>query len=151
MDHPPELERSGLKPTLPRIQILGIFRAGPDRHLSAEDVYRLALADGADLGLATIYRVLSQFEQTGLLQRSQFGGGKAVYELNDHERHHGHLVCARTGDVREFFDAGIESRLRDIAEAMGYDLADYTITLFGRSRTDGADPPAGSAAPPGRP
>lgn len=92
--------------------------------------------------------MLSQFEQTGLLKRSQFGGGKAVYELNDHEKHHGHLVCARTGDVKEFFDAGIESRLEAIAQAMGYDLTDYTITLFGRARP-AADPPTGAGPAPG--
>jgi Fur family ferric uptake transcriptional regulator len=144
MDHADELKNIGLKATLPRLKILDIFRASPDRHLSAEDIYRLVLADNTDLGLATVYRVLSQFEQTGLLKRSQFGGSKAVYELNDHERHHGHLVCTRTGDVKEFFDAGIESRLVAIAHDMGYDLADYTITLFGRARSAEANASAGA-------
>jgi Fur family ferric uptake transcriptional regulator len=139
MDHADELKNSGLKPTLPRLRILDIFRTSPDRHLGAEDVYRLALADGSDLGLATVYRVLSQFEQTGLLKRSQFGGGKAVYELDDHGRPHGHLVCTRTGDVKEFFDAAIAARLEAIARAMGYDLSEHTITLFARPRPADAD------------
>ncbi|SOE50752.1 Ferric uptake regulation protein FUR [plant metagenome] len=125
-----ELRSSGLKVTFPRMKILDVFRNSDQRHLSAEDVYRLLVTDGIEMGLATVYRVLTQFEQAGLLQRSQLGGNKAVYELNDGERHHGHLVCAQTGEVKEFFDPQIEKRLNKIADEMGYTLSEYTITIF---------------------
>lgn len=126
-----DLKRSGLKPTLPRLKILGIFLSCQQRHLAAEDVYRLLLAEHADLGLATVYRVLGQFEQTGLLKKSQLGNHKAVYELNDGERHHGHLVCNQTGSVHEFFDPEIEARLRLVASNLGFELDDYVVTAYG--------------------
>ena len=134
MEHTFDLKHNGLKATAPRVKILELFRASDRRHLSAEDVYRLVLADDADLGLATVYRVLHQFEEAGLLKKSQLGNSKAVYELNDGERHHGHLVCTRTGDVKEFFDPVIEERLKDIATDLGFDLSDYVITAYGLSR-----------------
>ncbi len=125
------LKRSGLKPTLPRLKILGLFLSCEQRHLAAEDVYRLLHAEQADLGLATVYRVLGQFEQTGLLKKSQLGNSKAVYELNDGERHHGHLVCNRTGDVHEFFDPEIEARLKVVASQLGFELDDFVVTAYG--------------------
>lgn len=128
---PPDLQATGLKPTLPRIQILEIFHTSANRHLAAEDVYRLLLQRNTDLGLATVYRVLAQFEQTGLLKKSQLNQNKAVYELNDGEQDHGHLVCTATGAVREFHDPLIEERLRSAAAAMGYDLSAYTLTAYG--------------------
>jgi Fur family ferric uptake transcriptional regulator len=129
-----ELKSSGLKVTFPRLKILDIFRNSGQRHLSAEDVYRLLMADGVEMGLATVYRVLTQFEHADLLSRSQLGGNRAVYELNDGERHHGHLVCTQTGAVKEFYDPQIEKRLQKIANDMGYSLSDYSITLFGEPK-----------------
>ena len=126
-----ELKSSGLKVTFPRLKILDIFRNSGQRHLSAEDVYRLLMNEGVEMGLATVYRVLTQFEHADLLKRSQLGGNRAVYELNDGERHHGHLVCSQTGVVKEFFDPQIEKRLQKIALDMGYNLSDYSITLYG--------------------
>lgn len=126
-----DLAQSGLKATLPRLKILELFRQSPQRHLAAEDVYRLLVAEQADLGLATVYRVLSQFEQTGLLTKSQLGNGRAVFELNDGQQHHGHLVCTVSGEVHEFFDPEIEARLRAIAAERGLVLADYVVTAFG--------------------
>ena len=126
-----ELKSSGLKVTFPRLKILAIFRNSGQRHLSAEDVYRLLMNEGVEMGLATVYRVLTQFEHADLLKRSQLGGNRAVYELNDGERHHGHLVCSQTGEVKEFFDPQIEKRLQKIALDMGYNLSDYSITLYG--------------------
>lgn len=128
------LKHTGLKPTLPRLQVLELFQRSEQRHLAAEDVYRHMVALGADLGLATVYRVLAQFEQAGLLKKSQLGAGRAVYELNDGEQHHGHLVSLTSGDVHEFFDPQIEERLRAIALDKGFELADYVVTVFGRPR-----------------
>ncbi|MGO3742577.1 transcriptional repressor [Kerstersia sp.] len=125
-----ELKDSGLKVTFPRLKILDVFRNSEQRHLTAEDVYRLLMADNIEIGLATVYRVLTQFEQAGLLKRNQLGTNKAVYELNDGERHHGHLVCSKTGEVKEFHDPQIEKRLHKIAEEMGYTLSEYTINVF---------------------
>lgn len=125
-----DLKGIGLKVTFPRMKILDLFRNSEQRHLSAEDVYRLLMGEGVEMGLATVYRVLTQFEQAGLLKRSQLGGNKAVFELNDGERHHGHLVCTRTGAVKEFFDPQIEKRLQKIADEMGYNLSEHTITIF---------------------
>ena len=130
-NHPFDLKQNGLKATAPRVKILELFQASDRRHLSAEDVYRLVLAEDADLGLATVYRVLHQFEEAGLLKKSQLGNSKAVYELNDGERHHGHLVCNRTGAVHEFFDPEIEARLRLVASNLGFELDDYVVTAYG--------------------
>ncbi len=124
-----DLKNTGLKATLPRITILELFQKSGQRHMSAEDVYRLVLNERADIGLATIYRVLMQFEQAGLLTRSQFESGKAVYELNEGQRHD-HLVCLDCGRVEEFFDAEIEKRQHDIARAKGFEIADHALSLY---------------------
>ncbi len=124
-----DLKSTGLKATVPRLTILELFQKSTQRHMSAEDVYRLVLNERADIGLATIYRVLMQFEQAGLLTRSQFEGGKAVYELNQGQ-HHDHLVCLDCGRVEEFFDAEIERRQHDIAQAKGFEIADHALSLY---------------------
>jgi len=125
-----DLKDSGLKVTFPRLKILDVFRNSPQRHLSAEDIYRTLVSDGVEIGLATVYRVLTQFEQAGLLKRSALGTNRSVYEMNDGEHHHGHLVCLQTGDVKEFFDPQIEKRLTKISESLGFNMAEYTITVF---------------------
>jgi Fur family ferric uptake transcriptional regulator len=124
------LRTSGLKATLPRMRVLDIFKRSDNRHLSAEDVYRELLTDGADIGLATVYRVLMQFEQAGLLSRSHFDTGRAVFELRQ-DSHHDHLVCVRCGCVEEFHDAEIEYRQRVVAESMGFELKEHALTLYG--------------------
>ena len=125
-----ELKNSGLKATLPRIKVLEVFQQTRQRHLSAEDVYRLLLGEGADVGLATVYRVLTQFEQAGILARTHIETGKAVFELNE-GKHHDHLVCLDCGRVEEFFDAEIEKRQHQIAVAHGYELQDHALALYG--------------------
>jgi Fur family transcriptional regulator, ferric uptake regulator len=125
-----DLKNTGLKATVPRLTILELFQKSQQRHMSAEDVYRLVLQERVDIGLATIYRVLMQFEQAGLLTRSQFESGKAVYELNEGQ-HHDHLVCLDCGRVEEFFDAEIEQRQHDIALAKGFAIADHALSLYG--------------------
>ena len=131
MTHAEELKSSGLKATLPRIKILEIFQRTARRHMTAEDVYKALLVDGADIGLATVYRVLMQFEQAGLLTRSNFESGKSVFELNEGQ-HHDHLVCLTCGRVEEFYDAEIELRQRSIAEARGFDLQEHSLALYAR-------------------
>ena len=129
MSHADELKNSGLNATLPRIKVLEVFQKTSQRHLSAEDVYKLLLADGADVGLATVYRVLLQFEQAGLLSRNHFESGKAVFELNE-GKHHDHLVCVDCGRVEEFFDAEIEQRQRNVAQVRGFELQDHALALY---------------------
>ena len=129
--HADELKSSGLKATLPRIKILEVFQRTARRHMTAEDVYRALIAEGADIGLATVYRVLMQFEQAGLLSRSNFESGKAVFELNEGQ-HHDHLVCLTCGRVEEFFDAEIEQRQRAISEARGFELQEHSLALYAR-------------------
>jgi Fur family ferric uptake transcriptional regulator len=124
------LRTSGLKATLPRMRVLDVFKRSDTRHLSAEDVYRELVSDGADIGLATVYRVLLQFEQAGLLSRSHFDTGKAVFELRQ-SNHHDHLVCVRCGRVEEFHDPEIEHRQRAVAEALGFALREHALTLYG--------------------
>ncbi len=124
-----ELKNTGLKATGPRLKILEVFQSANQRHLSAEDVYRLLLDDKADIGLATVYRVLMQFEQAGLLLRSNFESGKAVYEL-DAGQHHDHLVCLDCGRVEEFMDAEIERRQHDIASSRGFKLQEHALALY---------------------
>ena len=124
-----DLKSTGLKATIPRLTILELFQKSSQRHMSAEDVYRLVLNERADIGLATIYRVLMQFEQAGLLTRSQFEGGKAVYELNQGQ-HHDHLVCLDCGRVEEFFDAEIERRQHDVAHSRGFELQEHALSLY---------------------
>ncbi|MCM5572196.1 ferric iron uptake transcriptional regulator [Burkholderiaceae bacterium FT117] len=124
-----ELKSMGLKATLPRLKILEIFQQGKQRHMSAEDVYRELLAENQDIGLATVYRVLTQFEQAGLLKRSNFEAGKSVFEL-DEGKHHDHLVCLQCGRVEEFFDAEIEKRQQKIAQERGFELQDHALALY---------------------
>ncbi|MDE2564574.1 MAG: ferric iron uptake transcriptional regulator [Burkholderiales bacterium] len=126
-----ELKSSGLKATLPRIKILEVFQRTAQRHMTAEDVYKALLAEDADIGLATVYRVLMQFEQAGLLTRSNFESGKAVFELNE-GRHHDHLVCLDCGRVEEFYDAEIEQRQRSVAVARGFELQEHSLALYAR-------------------
>ncbi|HSI48491.1 MAG TPA: ferric iron uptake transcriptional regulator [Ideonella sp.] len=125
-----ELKTSGLKATLPRLRILAVFDRSERRHLSAEDVYRQLLTDGSDIGLATVYRVLTQFEQAGLLLRSQFDNDRAVFELN-HGEHHDHLVCLRCGKVEEFCDPAIEQIQQRIAAERGFELREHALSLYG--------------------
>jgi Fur family ferric uptake transcriptional regulator len=129
MTHVEELKSSGLKATLPRIKILEVFQHAERRHMTAEDVFKALLNEGSDIGLATVYRVLMQFEQAGLLTRSNFESGKAVFELNEGQ-HHDHLVCLNCGRVEEFFDPEIEARQRAVAEARGFALQEHSLALY---------------------
>jgi Fur family ferric uptake transcriptional regulator len=131
MNNADELKSSGLKATLPRIKILEVFQHAQRRHMTAEDVYKALLTDGADIGLATVYRVLMQFEQAGLLTRSNFESGKSVFELNEGQ-HHDHLVCLSCGRVEEFYDAEIEQRQRQVAESRGFELHEHSLALYAR-------------------
>jgi len=125
-----DLKTTGLKVTAPRLKVLDIFHRATSRHLTAEDVYRALLGDSVDIGLATVYRVLTQFEQAGILLRSHFESGKAVFELNE-GNHHDHLVCLDCGQVEEFFDTKIEDRQRAIAQEKGFALAEHALSLYG--------------------
>jgi Fur family ferric uptake transcriptional regulator len=129
MSRAEELKSSGLKATFPRLKVLEVFQRGERRHMSAEDVYRVLLNEGADIGLATVYRVLMQFEQAGLLRRSNFESGRSVFEL-DEGHHHDHLVCLSCGRVEEFYDAEIEQRQRLVAQQHGFTLEDHTLALY---------------------
>ena len=131
MKHADDLKSSGLKATLPRIKILEIFQHAARRHMTAEDVYKALLLEGADIGLATVYRVLMQFEQAGLLLRSNFESGKAVFEINEGQ-HHDHLVCLDCGRVEEFFDAQIEQRQREVTVSRGFELQEHSLALYAR-------------------
>ena len=129
MSTPHDLKTAGLKATLPRLKIINLFEQSPVRHLTAEDVYRKLLAEGLDVGLATVYRVLTQFEQAGLLVRHHFESGKAVFELNQ-GGHHDHLVCLQCGRVEEFFDAEIEKRQTRIARERGFEISEHALYLY---------------------
>ncbi len=124
-----DLKSSGLKATLPRLKILEVFQRSQLRHMTAEDVYKLLLAEDADIGLATVYRVLMQFEQAGLLSRSHFESGKSVFELNE-GKHHDHLLCLTCGRVEEFYDAEIEARQRLVSEQRGFALQEHALSLY---------------------
>lgn len=124
-----ELKSTGLKATLPRLKILEIFQAGKQRHMTAEDVFRVLLEERSDIGLATVYRVLTQFEQAGLLNRNNFESGKAVYEINEGQ-HHDHLVCLDCSRVEEFYDAEIEKRQHAVAKAKGFSIADHSLSIY---------------------
>lgn len=131
MKHADELKSSGLKATLPRIKILEVFQSTERRHMTAEDVFKALLGEGADIGLATVYRVLMQFEQAGILSRSNFESGKAVFELNEGQ-HHDHLVCLDCGRVEEFYDPQIEQRQREVTVARGFELQEHSLALYAR-------------------
>ena len=128
-----DLKNAGLKATLPRLRILHMLESSSTRHLSAEDIYKALLEQGEDVGLATVYRVLTQFEQAGLVQRHNFDGAHAVFELAE-GRHHDHMVCIETGHVIEFFDEEIEKRQREVVAAHGYELVDHNLVLYVRPK-----------------
>lgn len=154
---PEPLKSAGLKSTAPRLRILGLFEAGQARHMSAEEVYRQLLSSGEDVGLATVYRVLTQFEQAGLLVRHYFEGGKSVFELNQ-GTHHDHIVCMQCGHVEEFYDATIEARQQQVAAERGFAIREHSLYIYAdctdrqcphaaalpsKSRTAADDPVAG--------
>lgn len=124
-----ELKSTGLKATAPRLKILQIFQTAEQRHMTAEDVFRVLLAERSDIGLATVYRVLTQFEQAGILSRNHFEAGRAVYELRD-DQHHDHLVCLDCGHVEEFFNPEIEKQQHAVAKAKGFEIADHALSLY---------------------
>jgi len=125
-----ELRNAGLKVTLPRVKILEILERSNPRHISAEDMYKALLESGEDIGLATVYRVLTQFETAGLVTRHHFEGGHSVFELNQ-GAHHDHILCVKCGRVDEFVDAEIESRQKKIASAKGYEMTDHSLYIYG--------------------
>lgn len=129
MSDPSDLKSIGLKATLPRLKILDLFEGSKKRHLTAEEVYRLLIAEDIDIGLATVYRVLTQFEQAGLLIRHHFDSDKAVYELNS-GAHHDHLVCLQCGRVEEFFDEEIERRQKKVAAQRGFTIHDHSLHIY---------------------
>jgi Fur family ferric uptake transcriptional regulator len=129
MNSSQSLKEIGLKATLPRRKVLELFEQSKVRHLSAEDVYKSLMAEGIDIGLATVYRVLTHFEQAGLLSRQHFETGKAVFELNQ-GGHHDHLVCLQCGRVEEFYDAEIEQRQSDVARKRGFELKGHSLALY---------------------
>ncbi|HHJ16593.1 MAG TPA: ferric iron uptake transcriptional regulator [Gammaproteobacteria bacterium] len=125
-----DLRAAGLKATVPRRKILEVLESKAGQHLTAEDVYRLLLETGEDVGLATVYRVLTQFEGAGLVERHHFEGGQSVFELNQGE-HHDHILCVKCGKVEEFVDNIIEERQRDIAEKAGYTMTGHCLYIYG--------------------
>jgi len=125
-----DLKSVGLKATLPRLKILDIFRRSNVRHLSAEDIYRTLISEEIDIGLATVYRVLTQFEQAGILSRSQFDSGKAIFELNDGD-HHDHMVCTHCGKVVEFHNPEIELLQHKVADENSFKIESHAMVLYG--------------------
>jgi len=130
-----DLKKAGLKVTLPRMKIIEILETAEKRHLSAEDIYRYLRDAGEEIGLATVYRVLTQFETAGLVRRHHFEGGQAVFEL-ERGQHHDHIVCVECGHVEEFYDEVIEERQRAIAERLGFALVEHSLILYGRCRRE---------------
>ncbi len=130
-----DLRKAGLKVTMPRVKILEILAVSPKHHLSAEDIYKRLLDSNEDIGLATVYRVLTQFEAAGLVTRHHFEGGTAVFELNRGE-HHDHVVCVDCGRVEEFSDPDIEERQSAAAERLGFTIADHSLILYGHCRRE---------------
>lgn len=129
MSNPSDLKSIGLKATLPRLKILDLFEQSNQRHMTAEEVYRLLTDEGQEIGLATVYRVLTQFEQAGLLMRHHFDSDKAVFELNQGD-HHDHLVCIQCGKVEEFVDSEIEKRQHRIAKERGFAIHDHSLQIY---------------------
>ncbi len=125
-----DLKSAGLKATLPRLKILTFLQSSPVRHMSAEDVYKAMLESGEDVGLATVYRVLTQFESAGLVTRHHFDEGHSVFELNLGE-HHDHILCVKCGKVDEFTDQVIEERQHEIAKKQGYTITDHALVIYG--------------------
>lgn len=130
-----ELKQVGLKVTLPRMKILDILHDNSDDHLSAEDIYKTLLGAGEEIGLATVYRVLTQFESAGLVKRHNFEGGQAVFEL-DEGGHHDHILCLDCGHIEEFYDAAIEERQEAIATQLGFKLAEHSLVLYGNCQRE---------------
>jgi Fur family ferric uptake transcriptional regulator len=130
-----DLKRAGLKVTLPRLKILEILENAEQHHLSAEDVYKALLAEDTEIGLATVYRVLTQFETAGLVTRHRFDSGQALFELDTGDSHD-HIICIKSGLVAEFKDEKLEERLREIADELGYELKDHSIVLYGVFREE---------------
>jgi Fur family transcriptional regulator, ferric uptake regulator len=129
MSESKDLRNIGLKATQPRLKVLELFEKSKERHMTAEDVYKILLNENEDIGLATVYRVLMQFEQAGLLVRHHFESGKAVFELNE-GNHHDHLVCLQCGRVEEFYDAEIEKRQIKIAKDRGFEIHDHSLHIY---------------------
>ena len=129
MNEESDLKKAGLKVTLPRLRILELLEDKKEMHLSAEDIYKKLLEAGEDVGLATVYRVLTQFEQAGIVEKNNFEEGRAVYELH-HDQHHDHMVCVKTGKIIEFHDEIIEQRQSDVAKDLGYDIVDHSMVLY---------------------
>lgn len=127
-----DLRKAGLKVTLPRVKILEMLESSKTRHMSAEDIYRMLMESGEEIGLATVYRVLTQFESAGLVVRHHFEDGRAVFEL-DQGDHHDHMVCVKTGKVIEFVDEVIEQRQREIARKYGWEMTDHSLIIYGIS------------------
>lgn len=130
MAHSEDLRQAGLKTTLPRLKVLSILESSQVRHMSAEDVYKILLAEDESIGLATVYRVLTQFEDADLVIRHNFEGDRAVFELND-EGHHDHMVCVTCGNVIEFIDPRIEELQEKVANDHDFDIQDHSLTLYG--------------------
>lgn len=130
MNHADQIKNCGLKVTGPRLKILNLFETHPDKHMSADDVYRIVLEEEMDIGVATVYRVLAQFEEAGILMRHHFESNKAVYELNG-GIHHDHLLCLECGKITEFFDEEIEDMQERIAKKNGYNIQDHSLYLYG--------------------
>ena len=130
-----DIKNAGLKLTLPRMKILELLESSDDRHLKAEDIYKMLLDSGEEIALATVYRVLTQFETAGLVTRHHFDGGHAVFEINDGE-HHDHLVDIATGKVVEFYDEVIEQRQKEIADKHNFTITEHTMVLYGRFRDE---------------
>jgi Fur family ferric uptake transcriptional regulator len=127
-----DLKRVGLKITQPRMKILALLDQSDQRHLTAEDVYKKLLENNEEIGLATVYRVLTQFESAGLVYRHNFEGGQAVFELaGEDDEHHDHMVCVKTGKVVEFYDEIIEQRQKEIAKEHGFVITDHSLVLYG--------------------
>ncbi len=135
MDQNKELKRAGLKITLPRLKILEILQLPENQHISAEDVYKILIDHDEDIGLATVYRVLNQFDDAGILNRHHFEGGKSVFEIS-HKKHHDHLVCLKCGKVIEFEDDVIEKRQDEVAERHNMKLTHHSLYLYGECNVE---------------
>lgn len=126
-----DLRKAGLKVTLPRMKILEILETSTEPHLSAEDIYRILMDSDEDIGLATVYRVLTQFEAAGLVIRHHFEGGQGMFEL-DRGKHHDHLICIKCGKIVEFVNSDIEEKQHQIAKEAGFDITDHSLTIYGK-------------------
>ena len=126
-----DLKKAGLKVTLPRMKILEFLEVSDVRHHSAESIYKTLMNEGEEIGLATVYRVLTQFEAAGLVERHHFESGQAVFELNE-AGHHDHIICVSCGKVEEFYDEMIEARQKEVAADKGYEVTDHSLTLYGK-------------------